>query len=49
MLAGIKDDLFPHDAIVDYLLWRMNLRLASQAYLPPDDPARREAFFCPVR
>lgn len=45
--AGIKENLFPHDSIVDYLLWRMNLRLASQFHLPIHDLARRKSNSAP--
>ena len=42
-VGGIKEDLFELDAVVDYLLWKMNTRLVAQQHLPPDDPLRRES------
>ena len=36
MTAGIKEDVFEAETVIDYLLWRMNQRLASEQSLPPD-------------
>lgn len=39
---GIKEGLFEPDAIADYLMYKLNLRLAAEASLPADDKARRK-------
>jgi ribosome biogenesis GTPase A len=43
LTAGIKEDLFERDAVVDYLLWRMNRRMVEQESLPKDSSLRRES------
>jgi hypothetical protein len=30
LTAGMKDDLFEREVVVDYLLWRMNKRLVEE-------------------
>ncbi|EIW68017.1 hypothetical protein TREMEDRAFT_15554, partial [Tremella mesenterica DSM 1558] len=36
LTAGIKEGLFERDVMVDYLLWRMNIKLTQQQHLPLD-------------
>ena len=48
LAAGIKEGLFEPDTVADYLLFKLNLRLAAEAGLPADDPSRREYPYCPA-
>ncbi|WWC85902.1 uncharacterized protein L201_000772 [Kwoniella dendrophila CBS 6074] len=44
LTAGIKESLFEQDAMVDYLLWKMNKRLISESHLLDDDPNKHKTY-----
>ncbi|TXT05008.1 hypothetical protein VHUM_03828 [Vanrija humicola] len=41
LTAGIKEGLFEPDAIADYLLYKLNLRLGAEEYLGLEEASRR--------
>ncbi|KAK8845504.1 hypothetical protein IAR55_006217 [Kwoniella newhampshirensis] len=44
LTAGIKESLFEQDAMLDYLLWRMNQRLIMDSDLVEGDPAKHQSY-----
>ncbi|WRT63746.1 uncharacterized protein IL334_000669 [Kwoniella shivajii] len=44
LTAGIKESLFEQDAMVDYLLWKMNKRLIIESELLDDDPNKHQSY-----
>ena len=40
--------LFEQDVVADYLLYKLNLRLAADAHLTPNDPAYRALLLMPA-
>lgn len=41
MSAGIKEGLFEQEIAVDYLLWRMNQRIALEQHLPEEEKSEQ--------
>ncbi|WWD22457.1 hypothetical protein CI109_106948 [Kwoniella shandongensis] len=44
LTAGIKESLFEQDAMLDYLLWRMNQRMVAESHLPDGHPAKHPTY-----
>ncbi|WVR03527.1 hypothetical protein IAU60_000519 [Kwoniella sp. DSM 27419] len=44
LTAGIKESLFEQDAVVDYLLWKMNKRLVAESHLPDGHPDKHATY-----
>ncbi|KAL1407081.1 Mitochondrial GTPase 1 [Vanrija albida] len=44
LTAGIKEGLFEPDAIADYLLYKLNLRLGAEEYLGIDEASRHACY-----
>ncbi|WOO84691.1 Mitochondrial ribosome-associated GTPase 1 [Vanrija pseudolonga] len=44
LTAGIKEGLFEPDAIADYLLYKLNLRLGAEEYLGVEEAARHACY-----
>ncbi|WWC66650.1 uncharacterized protein I206_100554 [Kwoniella pini CBS 10737] len=44
LTAGIKESLFEQDAMVDYLLWKMNKRLIDESNLNDNDPNKHQTY-----
>ncbi|WVW81910.1 hypothetical protein I302_103910 [Kwoniella bestiolae CBS 10118] len=44
LTAGIKESLFEQDAMVDYLLWKMNKRLIAESHLDDTDPNKHQTY-----
>ncbi|WWC58226.1 uncharacterized protein I303_100764 [Kwoniella dejecticola CBS 10117] len=44
LTAGIKESLFEQDAMVDYLLWKLNKRLVAVSSLDDNDPKKHKSY-----